>query len=750
MAAATALATYAAHETAVQLVFMALLFCWMCWKRESLSLVTGIFLFACAVYLVQDLRSQDSFDYSQAYSGNLTFRAGAVIDGDSLRGFASLADGTVVYARYRVSSEEEKDLMESLVDQSIFQVSGVFEAPSPPSHRYSFQMADYLKHNGAASILAVQSIDGVKANNTWVNRLLGRRDALKNHIREHFPESLATEAEALLIGERENMDPEDQRVHQTLGISHLFAISGLHVGIASGLLYVIFIRLHVRKETAILLLLIVLPLYAVIAGGAPSVWRAVSMVSVVLAGRLLGFKFPIASIMLTSMIVFMLWNPYAIYKIGFQLSYGATFGIIYSLKFLAGVQSSVKKGLVITFISQMTLYPLMLFHFYELSLSAFLVNSLFVPLFTLLILPANFLLLFLTALFQPAADFVFYFYEPLRGGVDRFMVWLAGLPFQLWNPGKPELFTVVLLTASVYLFYCAAERKFHLRQLLIILVPAMLFTALPYLDPRLKVTFLDVGQGDSALIELPYRRAVYLIDSGGVLRFDTEAFKEKKRPYEIGRQVVAPYLKGSGISSIDTFIISHPDADHAEGAEEIFRLFSIDELHLTPGSASNALMVHLAPDTAEARVVFPGAGSNWSIGETQFTYLSPSDAEYEGNNDSLVLLMKTGDYRVLFTGDLEAEGEKELLAPYGNELAGLTVLKVGHHGSKTSSSAEFLTALQPGLSIFSTGADNRYGHPSPEVVERFDEMGFDTLNTAENGTIRLLYDKGKLELETMR
>ena len=722
----------------------------MCWKKESLVLIIGVLIVACAVYLVQDIRSQDGFDYSQAYSGELTFRAGAVIDGDSLRGFAALADETIVYARYRVSSEEEKVLMESLMDGSVFQVSGIFEPPSAPSHRYSFDMADYLQHNGAASLLTIQSMDGARDNDTWNNRLLNRRDALKHHIREHFPESLAAEAEALLIGERENMDPDDQRVHQTLGISHLFAISGLHVGIASGLFYVILVRLHIRKEPAIIILLIVLPLYAVIAGGAPSVWRAVSMVSVILAGKLFGFRLPIASIMLTSMIVFMLWNPYAMYKIGFQLSYGATFGIIYSLKFLGGIQSSVKTGFVITFISQMTLYPLLLFHFFELSLSAFVVNSLFVPLFTLLILPANFLLLLLTVVFQPAADFVFYFYEPLRGESDRFMVWLAGLPYQLWNPGKPGIFIVCILTASVYLFYCAAEREFRFRQLLILLVPALLFTALPYVDPRLKVTFLDVGQGDSALVELPYRQAVYLIDSGGVLRFDTEAFKKKKRPYEIGRQIVAPYLKGNGISSIDAFIISHPDADHAEGAEEIFQLFPVDELHLTPGSASNALMVQLAPDAAEAEVVFPGAGSDWTVGETQFTYLSPADAEYEGNNDSLVLLMKTGDYRILFTGDLEAAGEKQLLESYGSELAGLTILKVGHHGSKTSSSEEFLAALSPSLSIFSTGTDNRYGHPSPEVVERFAELELDTLNTAENGTIRLLYDKGELELETMR
>src|SRR5690606_17943283 len=170
------------------------------------------------------------------------------------------------------------------------------------------------------------------------------------------------------------------------------------------------------------------------------------------------------------------------------------------------------------------------------------------------------------------------------------------------------------------------------------------------------------------------------------LRFDTEVFKEKKRPYEIGRQVVAPYLKGNGISSLDLFIISHPDADHAEGAEEVFKLFPVRQLHLTPGSATNTLMVELAPDAAQTEVVFPAKGSHWTVGQSQFAYLSPEDAEYEGNNDSLVLLMKTGDYRILFTGDLEAEGEGDLLESYGSELAGLTVLKVGHHGSKTSSS----------------------------------------------------------------
>lgn len=729
---------------------MALLFCWMFWKQESANQLIVIFFIASAVFVVQDVRSQTNFTDSQTYIGKLHFRTGAVIDGDSLRGFAVIHDKTVVYARYRISSRDEKKQVEKRLENARFIVTGIFETPSPPSHAYSFHMAEYLKHNGAVSMLTIQSIDGVVATDSWVTFLLNRRTAVKEHIRKHFPESLATEAEALLIGERENMDLEDQRIYQTLGISHLFAISGLHVGIASGLLYVVLVRLRVRKETALIVLLIVLPLYAVLAGGAPSVWRAVSMVSLVVLGKVIGFKLPLANIMLTSVVLFILWDPYVMYKIGFQLSYGATFGIVYSLKQLENVQSPIVTGFIITFISQVTLYPLLLFHFYELSLSSFLVNSLFVPLFTVIILPVNFLLIGLTAVCLPAADLVFYFYEPFRGWIEEFMKVLASLPYQLWTPGKPSVFVVFLLMASVYIFYFKAERRFHVRQLLILLVPAVLFSAMPYVDPRLKVTFLDVGQGDSAVIELPYRQAVYLVDSGGVLRFDTEAFKEKKKPYEIGRQVVAPYLKGRGISSLDAFIVSHPDADHAEGAEEILALFSVNELHITPGSQSTALMKQLKPYLTDEIVISPLAGSNWSLGNTHFQYLSPTDARYEGNNDSLVLLMKTGDHRILFTGDLEAQGEKELLATYGEELAKITVLKVGHHGSKTSSTEEFLTKLDPKLSIFSTGHDNRYGHPSEEVVERFEELALPTLNTADNGTIQLLYGNDGIKVKTMR
>lgn len=729
---------------------MALLFFWMAWKRETFLLMALIGLWACSIFAVQEIREQDEAVLGSKFTGELLFSANYTIDGDGLRGFARIDGEELVYAKYRFESAEEKALYENLLYKSTLHISGSFEEPSEPSHRFAFNMKDYLKHSGAAGLLKIESIQAVSENRTFSSWMASRRESLKKHIRKSFPISLATEAEALLIGEQDRMSLEDRQLFQTLGITHLFAISGLHVAIIAGILYFLLIRLHFRKETVVLWMLAILPLYALLAGGAPSIWRSVSMVCIVLAGSLLKLKWPIPHVLAISFIFFVLWNPTLLYNIGFQLSYGATFAIIYSSRFLSLPASAIRNGLIITSVSQLSLYPLLLYHFYEISLSSFLVNSFFVPLYTLIILPANLILLGMTFLWAPGAEIFFHIYEPMRGLVEAFMESLAAIPHQMWNPGKPEPLIVILLMASVMVFYVLAEKCFRLWQLLILLVPAILFTLIPYTDGSLKVTFLDVGQGDSAVIELPYRKGVYVIDAGGLLRFDQEAFQEREKPYEIGRQIVVPYLKGKGISAVDILILSHADADHAEGAEELFKLLSIDQLHLTPGSFETDLMQALAPHAQEAAAVYPYAGSSWRSGEIQFTYLSPSDGGYEGNNDSLVLLLETGSSRILFTGDLEAEGEAEIMENYRNEIANLSLLKVGHHGSKTSSSEAFLETVRPALSIFSTGKDNRYGHPAAEVVERFENLQLNTLNTAESGTLEFTLDQGEMRLNAMR
>jgi len=271
------------------------------------------------------------------------------------------------------------------------------------------------------------------------------------------------------------------------------------------------------------------------------------------------------------------------------------------------------------------------------------------------------------------------------------------------------------------------------------------------MDSSFYMTFLDVGQGDSVVIEMPYRKGVYVIDSGGVVRFGQDGWKERDSPYEVGRQIVVPFLKGRGLHTVDTLILSHADADHAEGADEILEEIRVKRIHISPNSSEVGVIQDLMNTAMEKRVpvLEVGEGMHWQKGEYRFTYLSPSDQIYNGNNDSLVLFVETFGLKALFAGDLEIEGEVKLVRKYAQEISDITVLKAGHHGSNTSSSDSFLQVTSPSLTIFSAGKDNRYGHPHPEVVERFNQYGLWTLSTADHGSIRFSVRKGIRKVEKM-
>lgn len=259
----------------------------------------------------------------------------------------------------------------------------------------------------------------------------------------------------------------------------------------------------------------------------------------------------------------------------------------------------------------------------------------------------------------------------------------------------------------------------------------------PLLNDELRITYLSVGQGDCTIIELPHRQGVYVIDVGGVLRFQDEAWKTSDSPYEVGRQVVVPYLKGRGLTTIDTLILTHADADHVEGAEEVMQSLRVKEVHITPNSLQKTIMKDVMDEALRQHIPVRErmAGYTFNKGEVGFSYIWPRDTTYEGNNDSLVLKVSKGAFSTLLTGDIEAEGESQLL---DDKTLHTTILSPGHHGSKTSSSEAFLQTTQPQLAIFSTGINNRYGHPAQEIRARFDANSIPTLNTAEDGTIEVI------------
>lgn len=734
----------------VRLLFCLLLLVVFCYyhrfsKKQLTALVaTGLLSF---VYFQVEMKKLDE---PLTLPTTLTWTSEYKINGASLRGFMTTEAGERVYVSYRLQNEEEK---RQFTEQSIagkkYSVKGEVVAPSPPAHRYGFSMAHYLKSEQARGIIEINSLTFAGESKSWLMPLYSQRFALKQYIATHFPKSLVAEAQALLIGLQENVDDELSRAYQKLGITHLFAISGLHVALVSWLFFQSLLRLRVRREVATIILLIVLPAYAIIAGGAPSVWRAVSVVELVMLASYLKWKIPIADALAMSFIGFVLLEPGAVLQVGFQLSYLATLSLIYSGRILTRYQNWWVQSFLMTFVCQLLVYPLLLFHFFEISMSSFLANIIFVPLFSFVILPINIVLLLMSFVSIPFASLLFTLYEPCRTLLTELIMWLQASPHQMWNPGKPTVFWLVLLYSSVFLAFYLLDRAASYRSVAaILLVPALLFHIQPYLHNDLKIAFVNVGQGDCIVIELPFRRGIYVIDAGGLLRFQQEAWQVRSSPYEVGRQVVVPYLKGRGIGQMDTFILTHADADHVEGAEEVLREVRARAVHVTPNSLQKPVMMDFLAETQQSRTaIFEQlAGRSWEEAGVQFTYLWPVETAYEGNNDSLVLLVTYGQFKALFTGDLEKEGEAELVRRYDKHIANVDLLKAGHHGSKTSSSEAFVELTKPLFTVFMAGEDNRYNHPHAEVVERFTRRHLSYATTGYDGTVEIIVRRGQMHI----
>ena len=667
------------------------------------------------------------------------------INGSFLRGFATSESEDKWYVQLKLESEQQKA---AFIEQSLAGVTMnvVTEETStrPQTHQYAFDMDNYLKSNGAVGQLQVSQYQLTGQEKDFVSFMAGQRFKMKQHIQNQFPISLQGEAEALLIGSREQMPTDMQSAYQTLGITHLFAISGLHVALIVWLIYEIMIRLGIRRETANWLLLIALPLYALLAGGAPSVWRSVSVTEIVLLSLLFRKKMAIEDAFSLSIIGFVFLSPWIIFQIGFQLSYLAAFSLIYSTILLKSSPSYLIQSFIITAVCQLIVYPILLYQFYEISISSFLANLVFVPLFSFIILPLNLLFLLVTFLLPTIAEMMFQVYEPIRNLLDVFILKLGAVPYQMWNPMKPEGWMVLLAYISVVLFLISVERKKKVvLSTLFFLFTVLVIQLAPYMDSSTKITFVNVGQGDCVLIEMPYRKQVIMIDTGGLLRFDQENWKQTNEPYEIGRQVVLPLLKGKGINAIDTLIITHADADHMEGAEEIVKGVKVKEIHITPGSADKEIMEDLWEEIKKRQIpIFEKRAGDIIISDYfHLQYLYPMDEMYEGNNDSLVLSMRNDHFHGLFMGDLEEQGELDLVEYYSSAIQHIDLLKVGHHGSKTSSNSQFLALVQPAIAIIQAGFENRYGHPHKEVVERLEGLGIPYLQTGSDGTIEVEIQK---------
>ena len=662
------------------------------------------------------------------------------IDGGSFISLATLKNEKILI-RYFFSTEEEKRQFQEMKPGLTCKVKGQLTEPKPNKNPNMFNYKDYLYHQGIYWILDIQTFEGCVDQSAWKHVLLKLRYEGLKRVERLFPPSTVGVTQALLFGETEMVANDTMKAFRELGVVHLLAISGLHVGLLFAFLYYLLIRIGITKEAVSWIGIAFLLCYIVLTGASPSVIRASSMLIVLILSEKMAWKIRVIDSLSVVFLFILLYEPFTVFNVGFQLSFMVSFSLVLSSGAILRASSSFRQLCNVTVVAQLSSLPVVIYHFYEFPIIGFLTNLLYVPLFSIIILPLVLIVYFLTSFLS--IEWFMTFYEIILNGVQWGSSIMASFPFSTVVMGRPHFLILLGYLIIIYTVMVGMERgKMKLSSGLMLLFATFHLLINAY-HPYGEIVFIDVGQGDATLIKLPYNRGTYLIDAGGEVDFRKERWEEKRHHFSVGEDVVVPFLKSKGIASIDTLILTHGDLDHIGGADDVLEEMKVGEILISPGSQEKPEVENIVRMALEKRVPVKEAmyQVDWSGEKEGLHIVSPLDRVYEGNNDSIVIYGEIASLKWLFTGDLEEEGEREIIQTFDLPV---DVIKVGHHGSNTSTTEEFLNETDPAFAMISAGETNRFGHPHPEVVERLKERGIAIYNTGTNGgiTYRFWGEKG--------
>ncbi len=561
------------------------------------------------------------------------------------------------------------------------------------------------------------------------------RDILNKKLDQTKNNSAAI-IKALVLGERSQMSTSRWQVLTQTGTNHLLAISGLHVGIVSGFVYLFIIFLWKRSEklcmkiasqrVAALGAICAAVFYSMLAGFSIPTQRAMVMATVVFLSIYSMQSLRPWNILSLALICVLLLDPFSVLSPGFWLSFAAVAIILFSIKDQSSKWSKWKSLLRIQLVLSIGLLPLTLMFFQQASIVSPIANLFAVPWVSFLVVPITLLGSLCLLASQTVGLWLL--------GISNWLLeifWiilnhLHSFSFASWQHAIP---TWTVLPAAIGLMIMLAPKGWPTRIVSVVLISPLLFASPPATqENELRLTALDVGQGLAVTLEV----------GSQVLVFDTgPKFSES---FNAGEAVVIPYLRSRGINHIDKLIVSHGDKDHAGGLQGILNNMSVGELV----STFNEKYKHDNLSTC-------GSDVQWQWGNVDFQFLYPTEqaklkTKLSSNNSSCVLLINHPTASILLTGDIERSVERQLLKIY-SDILDVDILIAPHHGSNSSSTKSFIEAVSPEYVIFATGYRNPYGFPDEKVVSRYKESGSNLVNTASHGMITFKFsNKNGLQL----
>ena len=629
-------------------------------------------------------------------------------------------DGHEVFMTFR-------DSYPRLVPGQTVEIFGRLSVANEPTVPHRFNFRTFLRHQDIHLTLHTSQLQVVETRfSPWRFQY-----DLSDWIRESFPPLTASYLQSFFLGVRDDMDSETMDMFSNLGILQIFSISGVNVTLLTGIVKNTLKRLGLIDIFVDAIVILFCICFVFIAGGSVSVIRACSMAMLAIINR--RFKIGLSSFDIFSLVFIsnFLFNPRVIFQGGFQFSYWISFVLICSRSTLKNL-SPLQSRIVIVYLARMASIPLSVASSYEVNITSYISNLLISPILMTLIIPSLLITLFLPFL-APLMDLMLQAFQYLNGFLEPILS--LNITF-----GAVSLPFIVLLMACLLLScYLYEKHQNLLVRLALIGVYLLILEGNRLWQPYSAVTFLDVGQGDAAIIRSPYQSCTIVIDTGG------DMSRVRSDNPSIFSHTLEPYLLGNGVRHIDFLILTHEHYDHIAEAIPLMNRFNVRNLMISEAEIDRqmeAIIDEAYRLNIPVHVVRPL--DRFSCGNQVYTFIHDEVDNRDVNEDSLVMTVELDGFNVMLTGDIGHVTEPAILA--NHQLSHIDVYQVAHHGSRYSNSLAFMEALNIRYAIVQAGRRNFYGHPHAELFEVIDTLNIPLLNTITHGTVQFRWRNGNYHI----
>ena len=550
--------------------------------------------------------------------------------------------------------------------------------PSNNTIPKAFNYRKYLKNKAIYYTVKISSIEVIGSDVSFINRV-------RNWLCDWIDKFDSTGyVKGFVLGIKDNINEDEYSKFQLIGVTHLFAISGMHISVILVVLNRLLSRLNNKLRYFIIDVLLLL--YGAVLYFPASLKRTICFYVFNTFNKV--FNINISSLKLLFLVIFSLviYDYKIIYDIGFLYSVCTVGGILYSGNFIKS-ESKILSSFKLSLVAFLFSLPITLYNFYSINLLSIFYNMFYVLFVSTIIYPLSLIVLFVPKLYFLFEIFI-YILVCVSNILTNIKISIIYMDF--------NIFEVLLFYLFLLLFINYKTKILFVFMLLIVFIDLVL----PYFDSSSYVYFFDVGQGDSSMIITPYRKEVILVDTGGV------------RNRNVSDDVIC-FMHSKGINSVDYMILSHGDFDHMGEAINLVNNFKVEKI-IFNCDEFNELENELIKVLDKKKVPYYSCIKELNIDDNKLYFLNNKDYGNENDNSS-VIYTELNNHKFLFMGDASIEVEEDLMEKYN--LKDIDILKVGHHGSKTSSSKEFIDKINPKYSIISVGKDNRYGHPNNVVLD---------------------------------